>query len=92
MTYSDGFTDGYKAKERELDKYRWHDLRKDPNDLPKESKQVLVIFDNGDVSAAFMTLHGRIGNRVIKSWTGYKNVPLEYPIAWCEINPFEVEE
>lgn len=34
-------------KDEEADKYRWHDLRKNPNDLPKEdmcgnSKEVLV--------------------------------------------------
>lgn len=27
------------------EKYRWHDLRKNPNDLPSESVTVLLIFD-----------------------------------------------
>lgn len=28
-----------------MNKYEWHDLRKEPNDLPNESVTVLLIFD-----------------------------------------------
>jgi hypothetical protein len=35
-----GFIDGYHECQKE---HEWHDLRKDPNDLPKEDKQYLCL-------------------------------------------------
>ena len=39
--YTDGFYDGYHECQKE---HEWHDLKKDPNDLPKDDKEYLVIF------------------------------------------------
>jgi hypothetical protein len=39
----DGFLAGLKAG-----RPQWHDLRKDPNDLPNEGISVLVILENGE--------------------------------------------
>ena len=59
---------------------KWHDLRKDPNDLPKEGTLVVAIHANGN-----MHLH-----KYLDGWSSvYKErvvgaivVPV---IAWCEI-------
>lgn len=66
----------------EEDKYRWHDLRKDPNDLPKKFNQILAITSNGNC----------IVNRPLFSNVGLVWVLTGY-VAWKYIEPFdEVEE
>lgn len=54
---------------------KWHDLRKDPNDLPKVNQKVLLqIKDEGRPIIDFYTRYG--------VW----NFTNEYEaIAWCEI-------
>ena len=60
----------------------WHDLRKDPNDLPKYNSTILD--ENGDKITY-------CGGDV---WTVYseyyeKNIGIEPPKAWCEVPTFE---
>lgn len=80
--YVTGFLAGLKAG-----RPQWHDLQKDPNDLPKVGVQVL----------------SEQGTRVIYkgegfNWVEYSpnadNIKLrkwEEPIAWCEIPTFDKE-
>ena len=78
--YKDGFLEGLKAG-----RPQWHDLRKDPNDLPKEDKQYLCLIKSwvggGKVYACL------IYNTQYHSWQeSYGDV-----IAWCEEPQFEEE-
>lgn len=58
---------------------QWHDLRENPNDLPKEKCDVLD--ENGN------TLHYDSGY----FYKEYIFCTKEYPIAWCEIPTFDKE-
>ena len=76
------------------DKYRWHDLRKDPNDLPNDDSieyVVYVEYRNGkrectvgclDMSGDMMLLP-TLGNWIGNSY---------HIIAWREIEPFDEVE
>jgi len=64
---------------------QWHDLRKDPNDLPKATTPVLVILESGVPYVSWISSD--------KGWwfctnyyTGEDKV-----IAWCEIPTFDKE-
>lgn len=64
---------------------QWHDLRKDPNDLPKATKPVLVILESGEPYVSWVSSD--------KGWwfctnyyTGEDKV-----LAWCEIPTFDKE-
>ena len=52
---------------------QWHDLRKDPNDLPKKNKSYWVYIDYQ-------------GNKIYQSivWQGYWLGWNCIPLAWCE--------
>lgn len=74
-----------------VDKYRWHYLRENPDDLPEIGVQVYVAVWNGN------------GRRYNNSWydgRGWWNATSKirkyYPnksvVAWRYIEPFEVEE
>lgn len=71
------------------DKYRWHDLRKNPNDLPKadgnsESEYVLVMIGTPEWNSWEQAYYHH-GN---EEWSTYdQNV-----FAWRYIEPFEEEE
>ena len=83
--FKDGAEFGYnKANE-------WHDLRKDPTDVPKENVTVLLLTEVEPVTArydneyeAFFRLSDKLD---------YCNfiAPMSY-IAWCEIPEFVEEE
>ena len=64
---------------------QWHDLRKDPNDLPKEGKQYLCLIKSwvgGEKVYACL-----IYNTQYHSWQeSYGDV-----IAWCELPTFDKE-
>ena len=69
---------GLKAARQEM----WHDLRKNPNDLPEENQEVLVYF----------TLPDKSKNEVIMAEfenNDFNFVDLQDVIAWCEIPTFE---
>ena len=61
----------------------WHDLRKDPNDLPKEVKNgrsKVVYGDKGEpIYFSYKT----------NWWKDYSDHERYPPIAWCEIPKFE---
>ena len=69
--------DGYIAGATE-NGIQWHDLRKDPNDLPKKNKSYWVYIDCQ-------------GNKIYRSivwqgcWLGWNCIPL----AWCEEPQFK---
>ena len=70
-----------------VDKYRWHDLRKNPDDLPEEyedgiSDNVLVITKYGDFSVAYIDL-------TLIEWCVDEYTAAEDIIAWKYIEPFE---
>lgn len=74
------------------DKYRWHDLRKNPNDLPPNFHTVVIClkgFEGLEIGvdlAMHNTLNGLWGTNSFS----YKDSDV---IAWKEIEPFEeVEE
>ena len=69
---------GFKASKETM----WHDLRKNPNDLPQVHSTVLD--ENGD----------KITYRGGDTWTVYseyyeKGIDAEPPKAWCEVPKFE---
>lgn len=68
-------------------KYRWHDLRDNPNDLPEDNKQVLVSIKDGCIHRTWHDSHGwRNRNSKIRYYSD-KSV-----LAWREIEEFESEE
>ena len=68
-------------------KYRWHDLRDNPNDLPQHNKQVLLTKKDGCIHRTWHDSHGwRNRNSKIRYYSD-KSV-----LAWREIEEFESEE
>ena len=69
------------------EKYRWNDLRKNPDDLPEDNKQVLVSIKDGCIHRTWHDSHGwRNRNSKIRYYSD-KSV-----LAWREIEEFESEE
>lgn len=81
--YKTGFQDGYnKANE-------WHDLRKDPNDLPNNGRRVLVK-DKSRREYDVACLCRSKGNSDFWSYERFiSRVSDNYVIAWCELPKFE---
>ena len=82
--FEEAYFDGYIACAKE-NGVVWHDLRKDPNDLPTP--------DNTSMSDYVITDRG-VGyyNSRIKSWWVKNDCALtDKVIAWCEIPKFEEE-
>ena len=88
MDYTVAFEEAIKALEK-ADKYRWHDLRKNPDDLPEadgndESDYVLVMIGTPEWNSWEQAYYHH-GKRV---WSTYdQNV-----FAWRYIEPFEEAE
>ena len=73
----------------EEDKYRWHNLRKNPEDLP--------LWDNSYLCCIEVINPFKEGSRLIREYTVMNRPTIlrykESVIAWGEIEPFEeVEE
>lgn len=66
-----------------MDKYRWHDIRKNPHDLPNILEQVLVKAQIGIEEYEYGTASRVIGND--NGWTCFG-----YVVAWKRIDPYEV--
>lgn len=86
--------DALKAKEI---KYRWHDLRIDPTDLPEEDKRILFYtIGYGRVSEERIytgcLFHDAFFNDDHEGYVTFNRYPIEDVIAWREIEPFEVED
>lgn len=67
--YNNGFSDGLAEG-----KLKWHDLRKDPNDLPKVECLIVSRYHNETYSPVHFYLGGKFNDDVI---------------AWCELPKFE---
>ena len=65
QAYLDGLKEG---------KPKWHDLRKDPNDLPKHSGEYWCRWGDGTYSSGYYFDHNGFGS---------------YVLAWCEFPKFE---
>ena len=83
-----GFQDGLKAG-----RPRWHDLRKDKNDLPKEDCQVITVGKSPRrllIKKVAYYLRSEknftIWNKEYENFTKLHNV-----VAWCEIPTFDKE-
>ena len=63
----------------------WHDLRKDPNDLPKNNAMVLTRLKNKRLKiSTFMENKFTIWNKDYDTYTKLYDV-----IAWCKVPKFE---
>ena len=74
----------------ECEKYRWHDMRKDPKDLPDKDGMYMVCIEHP-------TEEKEAGVGYYKNMRGYGGwlalVPKDgNAIAWREIEPFEENE
>ena len=58
----------------------WHDLRKDPNDLPKEDCETVTLHENGNKNIIKWE-HGEWFNAIV--------IPV---IAWCKIPVYKENE
>ena len=78
-------------KYEKSDKYRWHDLRKDPKDLPNKDGMYLVCItypaEEKAVGVAFYGIMYGYKSEWNTLMPNYGNV-----IAWKEIEPFEEDE
>ena len=63
---------------------KWHDLKKSPQDLPKENQEVLVFFTLPDKSKNAITIAEFENN-------DFNFVDLQDIIAWCEIPKYPAE-
>lgn len=70
------------------EKYRWHDLRKNPDDLPKENGDYIVWYQavNNVYNGAKVMFYSTGGG-----WLAGRTRKEEGVIAWREIEPFERE-
>lgn len=86
LTVDEGFAIA-KALSHE-DTYRWHDLRKNPNDLPIYEKPYWCV-----IETMGKTLYD---SKIKREYTVLKRYQIlnlkEFVIAWREIEPFEVDE
>ena len=80
--YEEGLIEGYHEGQKE---HEWHDLRKDPKDLPKLDKTDMSDYVITDKGVAYY--NGRV-----KSWYIQNEYILsDDVIAWCEIPTFDKE-
>ena len=68
---------------------KWHDLRKDPNDLPKDNDEKLCFYEKGKVVARYDSGYS--------CWETYFNnletvIASSVIIAWCELPQFTDKE
>ena len=88
MDYTVAFETAIEALEK-ADKYKWHDLRKNPDDLPEadeygKSKYVLVRLG----TPAWYSCEWAYYNHNAKVWSLYE----QNVFAWRYIEPFKEEE
>ena len=73
------------------EKYKWHDLRKNPNDVPKIGEKVLTAGLKKGFEVQIFRGHHIFTNgkgEVDWSWKWKKNT-VKTPMAWKYIEPFE---
>ncbi len=82
----DGFYNGYIIGATE-NGIQWHDLRKDPNDLPKDRHNVYVVYLNG-----YNQIEKVIASFRHKYWV-FNGLKTECKVvAWCELPKWELKE
>lgn len=85
--YSTEYIEGYKAgyaKSTKENGVVWHDLEKDPNDLPDTDRLVVVKYEDEEEDVdSFCLPYG--WESVIEGYHYFN------PIAWCELPKFKVE-
>lgn len=85
VTVKEAFLAGLEAGKNKNVLAEWHDLRKNPDDLPRKDERFLA-----NVSIFVMTQKNKFAcyNFDDKKW--YSNgLTINPPIAWCEIPRFE---
>ena len=84
QSFKDGFLAGLKAG-----RPQWHDLRKDPNDLPKVKKGTsctpVIILDSNKYFSVAHYCKGTIAGAFMIDGRQWET------IAWCEIPTFDKE-
>ena len=88
IDYTVAFEEAIKALEK-ADKYRWHDLRKNPDDLPEDngygkSEYVLVMIGTPEWYSCEWAYYSHNA----KMWSIYE----QNVFAWRYIEPFKEEE
>ena len=87
--YDEGFKDCAKAKLNVTTisdcpiKNEWHDLRKDPNDLPDEPNEKMSVNETWVYVKFFDNTYGLVDKGALNNYSG--------AIAWCELPTFEKE-
>lgn len=78
----DCYEDSHEGRwtKRETSKLKWHDLRKDPNDLPEDDRDYLVFTEEFGVEI----------RNYFTDTKGFSCRPSRMVLAWCEIPKFEV--
>lgn len=73
------------------ERYRWHDLRKNPNDLPANFHTVVICLKGfeGKQAGVNLAIHSTFTGLWGTENFSYKDYEV---IAWREIEPFEPEE
>lgn len=88
--YEQGFLSGLKAGKDMNVPTKWHDLRKNPNDLPPLEKGAVV-----DATIDVLTDRGEIAYYYYDGdescWCDTNANEIDMPKAWCEIPKFEEE-
>lgn len=64
-------------------KPQWHDLRKDPNDLPKEPNEKMRVNETWVYVKFFDNTYGLVDKCALNNYSG--------AIAWCELPTFDKE-
>lgn len=86
----EGYEQGYEDCRHYAHDYykpKWHDLRKNPNDLPKECKNVLCLCGIG--ARYYSVGHLIKTDNNLSWWLNIGSKKLYNIIAWCEISKFE---
>ena len=85
--YSDYITLSRQLIKKQL-KYRWHDLRNDPTDLPRDGKLVETVFV--PACLPIHTINYRYGHEY--GGEGFNKRTDATVIAWREVEPYKEEE
>ena len=85
LSFQEFWEEGYKKGLAE-GKPKWHNLREDPHDLPKDNDKKLCFYKKGKVIARYDSEYN--------CWeTCFNNletiIPLSVITAWCELPKFE---
>lgn len=65
--YMEGYNDGYDACIGDTQKYRWHNLRKNPEDLPEENQDVLAYMCYSKTKYEYIVVNANDCQRISES-------------------------